>query len=117
MISFFANLRGLFVTSFLVFFFIPLNFAVAQYGGGLIFPNSDRSSLDWPELRDLSCRELEIARNEIYARRGRYFNRSDLTSHFVQFSWYRPYTWNPELSPVEGANVNIIQQAERARRC
>ena len=34
--------------------------------------------------------ELEIMRNEIYARHGWVFNRRDLQDYFGRQSWYQP---------------------------
>jgi hypothetical protein len=67
------------------------------------------------ELRPLSKDELRIARNEIFARHGRYFQSPDLVARFSRFSWYAPNTWDPPLNAVEKANVALIQRAEQAR--
>jgi hypothetical protein len=80
-----------------------------------IFPDSDRRLLSRSELAGLSTAELRIARNEIYARRGMVFKSADLRERFEKFSWYRPYTSEPTLSPVESQNVNLIQQVETGR--
>ena len=69
------------------------------------------------ELAGLPCAQLEYARNEIYARRGRYFARQDLKDYFSRFSWYRPYTFDVSLSGVEQGNVAAIQQVERQKSC
>ena len=45
---------------------------------GYIFYDSDTRYLTDEDLRGLSSWELKIARNEIYARRGRLFNDSSL---------------------------------------
>jgi hypothetical protein len=89
--------------------------AWTQFGSSFVFPDSDREYLDLQELAELSCAQLLIARNEIYARRGRYFERGDLTRYFSQFRWYRPHTWDPPLNRFEGANITLITQSER--RC
>ena len=57
--------------------------------------------------------ELRIARNEIFARRGRYFEAADLKTRFERFSWYSPRTWNPKLNSVEQANVALMDQVEK----
>ncbi len=80
---------------------------------GFLFPDSDRRNLSRNELRGLSPAQLRIARNEIYARRGRFFKSADLNQHFRRFSWYRPNTWNPSLNAYERANVQTIQSMER----
>ncbi|MBR0899445.1 YARHG domain-containing protein [Bradyrhizobium tropiciagri] len=78
---------------------------------GFIFPDSDRRLLTPADLRPLSRDELRIARNEIFARRGRYFDSADLKAYFSRFAWYAPNSWNPRLSAIEEANVALIDQA------
>ncbi len=80
-----------------------------------IFPDSDRRLLSRSDLGGLSTAELRIARNEIYARRGMYFKSADLRERFEKFGWYRPYTSEPTLNPVESQNVSLIQQLEAGR--
>jgi len=87
--------------------------AVPRAQGAFVFPDSDRRLLTQQDLGGRSCNDLSIARNEIYARRGRYFERADLTAYFSRFPWYRPYTWNPQLNRIEQANVALITQHER----
>jgi len=83
--------------------------------GGFIFPDSDRRQLTAADLRGLSNDELRIARNEIYARRGRYFEAADLKARFERFPWYSPSTWNPKLNAIEEANIALLDQAGRGR--
>ncbi|MHC2338033.1 YARHG domain-containing protein [Bradyrhizobium sp. USDA 4454] len=54
---------------------------------------------------------MRIARNEIFARRGRYFDSADLKAYFSRFAWYAPNSWNPRLNAIEEANVALIDQA------
>lgn len=82
-------------------------------GSEFIISDSDRRVLSAGELRRLSRDELRIARNEIFARRGRYFEAADLKARFERFSWYRPNTWNPRLNSVEQANVALMDQVEK----
>jgi YARHG domain-containing protein len=67
--------------------------------------------------RDMVARlapaQLRIARNEIYARRGRYFRDPELAAYFSRFGWYRPHTWDVPLNAVEQANVSLIASFER----
>lgn len=81
--------------------------------GGFIFTDSDRVRLTRSMLRDLSPAQLRIARNEIYARRGRFFRDPSLAQHFSRFNWYRPHSWEVSLNAVEKANVDLIAAAER----
>ncbi len=80
--------------------------------GDFLIPDSDRRILTVGDLKSLSREELRIARNEIFARRGRYFEAADLKSRFGRFSWYVPNTWNPKLSPIEQANITLMDQFE-----
>jgi hypothetical protein len=80
-----------------------------------IFQDSSQRIITGPELDRLSRAELDIARNEIFARRGRYFQRDDLKRRFSAFSWYRPNSWDPPLNPIERANVEAMRQAGARR--
>lgn len=80
---------------------------------GFLFPDSDQRRLKIGELRGMSKRDLRIARNEIYARAGRFFKSKDLKRHFGGFDWYQPHTWSPKLNAVERANVKLVQRAEK----
>jgi hypothetical protein len=80
---------------------------------GFLFPDSDRRHLRPEELRALSREQLRIARNEIYARKGRFFRDAELAAYFARQSWYRPHSWEVTLNPVEQANVRLIQSLER----
>ncbi len=78
-----------------------------------IFANSDRVRLTAAMLRGLTADQLRLARNEIYARRGRFFRDPALAAHFGRFAWYRPYAWDVPLNAVEQANVRLIASLER----
>jgi hypothetical protein len=89
--------------------------ARAKAHGGFIFADSDQRLLGEEDLKGLSSTELRIARNEIYARHGRFFVDQTLANYFSQFSWYHPRQVDVELSPLETTNVNTIQTAERRK--
>ena len=82
---------------------------------GFLFPDSHKVRITPGQLEGLSKKQLRIARNEIFARRGRHFKSADLQRHFGQFGWYRPRTWNPRLNRIEKANVNLIKNTEKWR--
>ena len=76
------------------------------------------------DLMPLSLRELELMRNEIYARHGWVFNRQDLRDYFSRQPWYSPkgdlsnrdqanYYAQAELTPLEKKNIQIIVQWEK----
>lgn len=79
------------------------------------------------DLAPLSFQDLEVMRNEIYARHGWIFARRDLQNHFHSQPWYRPRGGpadreyvnsmvERELSPVERANISYIVNYERAKK-
>jgi hypothetical protein len=80
---------------------------------GFIFADSDRVRLTRGMLLNLSPDQLRLARNEIYARRGRFFRDPALAEYFKRFAWYRPYAWDVPLNAVEQANVRLIASVER----
>jgi hypothetical protein len=79
------------------------------------FPDTQRQYLTSADLQDLSTDQLVLVRNEIFARKGRYFKDPSLRAYFERFPWYQPYAWDVPLSPVERANVDTIQSVEQAR--
>jgi hypothetical protein len=79
---------------------------------GFLFADSDVRYLTRTELQRLSADRLHLARNEIFARRGRYFKDDALRAYFEQFPWYRPRAWDVPLTPVEKANVDLITSIE-----
>jgi uncharacterized caspase-like protein len=78
-----------------------------------VLPDSSARRISRDELRGLSLDQLRIARNEIYARHGRFFRDPALAAHFARFSWYKPFAWDVRLSATEQANVRTIQSMER----
>lgn len=82
---------------------------------GMIFPNSSDRLLVPADLAALSREQLRLARNEIYARRGRIFEAPDLQAYFGRQAWYRPLHGQVSLTPIERANVTLIETFERRR--
>ena len=80
---------------------------------GFLFADSNVRYLARGELQRLSADQLHVARNEIFARKGRFFKDDALRAYFLQFPWYRPRAWEVPLSPVEKANVALIQSVEQ----
>ncbi|MGP0091831.1 MAG: caspase family protein [Xanthobacteraceae bacterium] len=80
---------------------------------GFLFVDSDRRYLTQDEVRRLTPAQRRIARNEIYARRGRYFRDQELANYFAQFQWYKPNSWEVPLNTFEKANVELIQKLEQ----
>lgn len=82
-----------------------------------ILPDSDKMKLSNKDIDDLSEEELELARNEIYARHGRKFDTDYIQEYFNSQSWYNG-TINPKdfsedmLSKIEKFNVQLIADYE-----
>jgi hypothetical protein len=81
-------------------------------GVEFLFADSDTRYLTYDELAGLSTAQLRIARNEIFARKGRFMKDDALRAYFEQFSWYAPFTWDVQLNAVEKENVALIQSLE-----
>lgn len=85
---------------------------ISTADAGFVFADSDRRLLERAEIEPLDRPTLRIARNEIYARRGRKFVRQELRDHFEQFDWYRPQFGEVELTYIEQKNVDLIRSFE-----
>lgn len=81
--------------------------------GDFTFPDSSTRRLTEADIAQLGPATLRIARNEIYARKGRRFRNAELTRYFSQFAWYRPVADEVQLNPIERANVELLTRAER----
>lgn len=79
----------------------------------MTFPDSSTRRLTEADIAQLGPATLRIARNEIYARKGRRFRNAELARYFSQFAWYRPVADEVQLNPIERANVELLTRAER----
>lgn len=79
-----------------------------------VLPESNSRVLEADELSGMTKAELRIARNEIYARYGWWFESEDLADHFDGKAWYAAgsYTDNINLSDIERANIDLISEME-----
>ena len=80
-----------------------------------ILPASSTRRLTDADIAGLGSATLRIARNEIFARKQRFFRSEDLQQHFAQFPWYEPNTWEPSMTDIETANVAFLRAAETAK--
>jgi hypothetical protein len=84
-------------------------------GNGIANIESDTTELPYfmtrlvteNDLKGKSNWELDIMRNEIYARHGRRFSRTDLQNHFDNQKWYVP-----EFSP-DGFPTSLLTELQR----
>lgn len=82
-----------------------------------VFPMSHTIRLEDADLLTCSDNELFVARNEIYARHGRWFRDFYLSNYFDSCSWYHGTVSSDEfdetvLSQVEKDNILAIKRAE-----
>lgn len=88
------------------------------YDEDYILPDSGTRKLTNSDLAGLDADELELARNEVYAREGRRFNTDYIQDYFDDKWWYVG-TIEPEdftedmLNDVEKYNVNFIRNYEK----
>lgn len=79
-----------------------------------VLPDSDSTYCSRADLADLSEAELEIARQEIYARHGRTFSDGALQAYFQARSWYTPGA-EDALTDCEEANLFLLDTYEKER--
>ena len=82
-----------------------------------ILSDSDTKYLSWEDIKELSKEDLRIARNEIYARRGRRFQSQDLQEYFEGKDWYQgtiePSDFREDLlNDYEKKNVQFLKEFE-----
>ncbi|MBV1689909.1 TIR domain-containing protein [Novosphingobium sp. G106] len=76
------------------------------------FPDSSTRLLTAAEVMSKGPTTLRIARNEIYARKGRKFNDPWLRDWFSRYTWYKPLYDQVQLTPTEQSNVDLLAKAE-----
>ena len=84
---------------------------------GYILPESSTRYLTLEDLEGLSSDQLWVARNEIYARKGRMFDNADLQAYFDSKGWYNgsiaPDDFsNDMLTDIEKKNAELIRSLE-----
>lgn len=79
---------------------------------GMTFPDSSTRLLTVAEIAGLGPSTLRVARNEIFARKGRRFKDPWLQQYFGQFDWYEPRFDDVRLNRIERQNVALLGKAE-----
>lgn len=95
-----------------------------SFEGDYFFPESNSRYLTDEEISRYSSAELELAKNEIYARHGRQFVTSYIAEYFNSKSWYQgtvaPETFDAQQDSIfneyEVANIDKIVQWEAKKR-
>lgn len=90
--------------------------------GDYIFPNSDSEYLTKSDLKGMSKSEINLAKNELYARHGRKFKSKELQEYFESKSWYKgiysPKQWDKKgdkyfFNKYEIKNRNLLKKNEK----
>lgn len=84
-----------------------------QYANDFIFYDSNCRYLEDYEVSSLSEDDIQMAINEIYARKGVNFENEPYVSHFNSCEWYNPIYSQAEFdsswfNEYEEANVNLL---------
>lgn len=92
-----------------------------RLGDDYILPESNSRLLTESDIEGLSLRELNYAKNEIYARHGRKFKSQELQDYFESKSWYEGRYEGADfdenysaglLSEIEKKNAEFLKAAE-----
>lgn len=81
-----------------------------------ILPDSASAYYKKKDIKNLSAEEVQLARNEIYARHGRRFDTEWIADYFYEKSWYHPSVdevSDQELNKYEIANRNMMVKYEK----
>lgn len=91
------------------------SYACKEYFSGK-FPEASYSWLVQEELNKMSKSDLQIMRNEIFARYGYIFREGGkMSNYFKTQEWYSPDHKNVDsfLTEIEKYNIKLIQKAEK----
>ena len=81
-----------------------------------IFPNSDSEYLKKSDLKGMSKSEINLAKNELYARHGRKFKSKELQEYFNSKSWYHGI-YSPKQWDKKGDSYFFINMKLRTVIC
>lgn len=86
-----------------------------------LFSNSDSAYLSQADVDALDRTNLNLALNEIYARRGRIFKDATLSAYFNSKTWYTPkytseeFSANVTFNKYEQANLQLMVNEQKSR--
>lgn len=78
------------------------------------YPTASSRILTYDDVAYLNKDELNIMRNEIFARHGFIFKTEKMIEYFIKQSWYRPMysDVNASLTTIEQKNIQFIKSFE-----
>jgi len=79
------------------------------------YPQASKRLLKEEDVENLLKPDLEVMRNEIFARHGYCFKKKDLREMFEDKDWYIPNTVNvkKDLTEIEKKNIVLIKKYEK----
>ena len=79
------------------------------------YPQSSQRELKPEDVENMQKSELELMRNEIYARHGYCFKRKEMRETFEELDWYIPNNTDvrAKLTPIEKKNIEMIKRYEK----
>jgi hypothetical protein len=79
------------------------------------FPEASQRELKTEDVENRGKSELELMRNEIFARHGYCFKRKNMRDQFEDLDWYIPNNTDirAKLTPVEKKNIELIKRYEK----
>lgn len=79
------------------------------------YPQASKKLLKAADVENLLPNELQIMRNEIYARHGYSFINEEMQKHFAQVDWYMPIALDVKtsLTQIESKNAELIKRYEK----
>lgn len=83
-----------------------------------LLENSDTEVVSSLYLSEMTVYDLQIARNEIYARHGLIFKSANLIEYFESKDWYTPTVSDVADIPLnytEQVNIQLIQEQEKIK--
>lgn len=85
--------------------------------GRYLLPESHLREMTQADINNLSNDEINLARNEIFARHGYVFDTSSIQQYFEAQSWYKiSREYDGELTSIETANVNFLKEVEEQKK-
>ena len=78
------------------------------------YPFVSSRAVEASDFEGLGTDELQIMRNEVFARKGLRFKTPAMREHFAKETWYRPLSDDvtAKLTDLERANVALIKERE-----
>jgi hypothetical protein len=79
------------------------------------FTQGSKRLLKEEDVENLTAGDLEIMRNEIFARHGYCFKKKELREMFEDKDWYVPNTVDvkKDLTEIEKKNIALIKKYEK----